>query len=73
MVVRQINVPKSRDRAGGGARRALAKCRGQCYDGASNMLGHRTGVAKRIQDLQPKAYPTHCHGHSLSLSVKVTT
>ena len=37
------------------------------------MLGHRTGVAKRIQDLQPKAYPTHCHGHSLSLSVKHTT
>ena len=37
------------------------------------MLGHRTGVAKRIQDLQPKAYPTHCDGHSLSLSVKVTT
>ena len=51
----------------------LANCRGQCYDGASNMLGHRTGVAKRIQDRQPKAYPTHCHGHSLSLSVKYTT
>ena len=43
----------------------LANCRGQCCDGASNMLGHRTGVAKRIQDLQPKAYPTYCHGHSL--------
>ena len=37
------------------------------------MLGHKTGVAKRIQDLQPKAYPTHYHGHSLSLSVKDTT
>ena len=37
------------------------------------MLGHRTGVAKRIKDLQPKAYPTRCHGHSLSLSVKDTT
>ena len=36
-------------------------------------MGHKTGVAKRIQDLQPKAYPTHCHGHSLSLSVKDTT
>ena len=46
-------------------------CRGQCNDGASNMLGHRTGVVKRIQELQPKAYPTHCHGHSLS--VKDTT
>ena len=50
----------------------LANCRGQCYDGASNMLGHRTGVVKRIEDLQPKAYPTHCHEHSLSLSVKDT-
>ena len=37
------------------------------------MMGHKTGAAKRIQDLQPKAYPTHCHGHSLSLSVKDTT
>ena len=37
------------------------------------MMGHKTGVGKRIQDLQPKAYPTHCHGHSLNLSVKDTT
>ena len=44
---------------------SLAYCRGQCYDGASNMLGHKTGVAKRIQDVQPKAHPT-------SLSVKDT-
>ena len=44
----------------------LVNCRGQCYDGASNIMGHKTGVVKRIQDLQPKAYPTHCHGHSLS-------
>ena len=48
-------------------------CRGQCYDGASNMLGKRSGVAKRIQDIQPKAKPTHCHGHSLSLGVKDAT
>ena len=47
---------------------SLVNCRGQCYDGASNIMGHKTGVAKRIQDLQPKAYPTHCHGHSLSFS-----
>ena len=50
-----------------------AYCRGQCHDRASNLMGHKTGVGKRIQDLQPKAYPTHCHGHSLSLSVKDTT
>ena len=52
---------------------SLVNCRGQCYNGDSNMMGHKTDVAKRIRDLQPKAYPTHCHGHSLSLSVKDTT
>ena len=52
---------------------SLVNCRGQCYDGTSNMMGHKTGAAKRIRDLQPKAYPTHCHGHSISLSVKDTT
>ena len=52
---------------------SLVNCRGQCYDGASNMMGHKTGVAKRIQDLQPKAYPTHSHGHLLSSGAKDTT
>ena len=37
------------------------------------MLGLKSGVAKRICDIQPKAYPTHCHAHSLSLCVKDTT
>ena len=46
---------------------SLVNCKRQCYDGASNIMGHKTDVAKRIQDLQLKAYPTHCHGHSLSL------
>ena len=35
---------------------SLVHCKGRCYDGASNMMGHKTGVAKKIQDLQPKAY-----------------
>ena len=52
---------------------SLQNCRGQCYDGASNMLGKRSGVAKQIQDIQKKAHPTHCHAHSLSLSVKDAT
>lgn len=54
-------------------RLSLSQCRGQCYDGASNMLGKRSGVAKKILECQPKAHPTHCHGHSLSLSVKDAT
>ena len=47
--------------------------RGQCYDSANNMIGKKSGVAKRIQDKQPKAHVTHCHCHSLSLGVKDTT
>ena len=52
---------------------SLTNCRGQCYDGASNVLGKRSGVAKQIQECQPKAHITHCHGHCLSLSVKDPT
>ena len=52
---------------------SLSQCRGQCYDEASNMLGKRSGVAKQILEIQPKALPTHCHGHSLSLGVKDAT
>ena len=52
---------------------SLDNCRGQCYDGASNMLGKKSGVAKQILDIQPKAFATHCHCHLLSLSVKETT
>ena len=51
----------------------LDLCRGQCYDGASNMLGKTSGVAAQIKQLQPKAEVTHCHAHSLSLSVKDAT
>lgn len=51
----------------------ISKLRGQTYDGAGNMMGKKSGVAKRIKDLQPKALETHCHGHSLNLSVKDVT
>ena len=51
---------------------SLSNCRGQCYDGVSNMLGKKSGFAKRISELQPKAFVTHCHGRSLSLSVRDT-
>ncbi|CAB4016715.1 zinc finger MYM-type 1-like [Paramuricea clavata] len=48
---------------------SLSQCRGQCYDGASNMLGKKSGVAKQTG----VALPTHCHSHSLSLGVKDAT
>ena len=38
----------------------LALCRGQAYDGASNMQGRRTGVATRVCREQPAAVPVHC-------------
>ena len=52
---------------------SLDNCKGQCYEGASNMLGKKSGVAKQIRDIQPKAFATHCYCHSLSLSVKEAT
>jgi len=51
----------------------ISNLRGQTYDGASNMLGKKRGVATQIKLIQPKAVDNHCHGHSLSLSVKDTT
>ena len=40
-------------------------CRGQCYDGANNMVGSKSGVATQIQKREPRAILTHCYGHSL--------
>ena len=36
---------------------SLDQSRGQCYDGASNILGKKFGVAKQISDIQPKRKP----------------
>ena len=47
--------------------------RGQTYDGASNMLGKKSGVAAQLKSIQPEAKETNCHGHSLNLSVKDVT
>lgn len=46
----------------------LSNCRGQCFDGASNMSGRITGLQKRITDVQPKALYVHCMNHSLNLA-----
>ena len=52
---------------------SLDLCRGQIYDGASNMVGKKSGAATQISKIQPKALLTHCYGHSLSLAVKDLT
>ena len=46
----------------------LSRCRGQCYDGESNMSGPRSGFAKQICDEEPHALYLHCHGHALNLA-----
>ena len=39
----------------------FTKLRGQCYDGAACMAGHKQGVAKQICDEEPRALYTHCY------------
>ena len=46
----------------------ISKVRGQCYDGASNMSGIKSGVAKQILDEEKRAIFTHCYGHALNLA-----
>ena len=50
----------------------ISRCRGQIYDRASNMIGKKSGVTPEIINLEPKALATHCHCHSLNLSIKST-
>lgn len=52
---------------------SLANCRGQAYDGASNMAGHLNGVAARILKEAPKAHYVHCLAHSLNLCLQDCT
>ena len=47
---------------------SLARARGQCYDGAANMSGGKSGVAKQLSDKEPRAVFTHCYGHALNLA-----
>ena len=54
-------------------RLSLQLCRGQCFDGASNMLGKKSGVAIQIYKEQLKTHYIHCHFHSLHLSIKDVT
>lgn len=46
---------------------ALANCRAQCYDNASVMAGHKSGVQKRILEKNPLALFVNCDNHSLNL------
>ena len=48
-------------------------CRGQSYDGASNMSGGYSGVSALILNHQPKAMYVHCNAHCLDLAVHDVT
>ena len=50
----------------------LAQCRGQGYDGASNMMGHLRGVATQIQAEEAAAISVHCLAHCLNLCLQDT-
>ena len=50
----------------------LDNCRGQCYDGAGNTKGCRSGVATQIMRDEPRAIYTHCYGHALNLACQDT-
>ena len=42
----------------------------QCYDRAFNMVGAKTGVATRINEIESHAHLAHCHGHAFHLTLK---
>ena len=45
----------------------IRNCRGQAYDGASNMQENIKGVATRVQEMEPSAIHVHCLAHCLNL------
>ena len=47
----------------------LQNLRGQCYDGASNMAGARSGCSAIIKEKVPVAVYHHCAAHRLNLAV----
>lgn len=47
----------------------ITKIRAQCYDGAANMAGKRSGVQARIRQIVPLAYYVHCKAHCLNLAL----
>ncbi|XP_050517882.1 52 kDa repressor of the inhibitor of the protein kinase-like [Diabrotica virgifera virgifera] len=47
----------------------IADCRGQAYDGGSNMSGKFQGAQARIRKIQPLAMYSHCASHRLNLVI----
>ena len=51
----------------------IVQCRGQAFDGASNMSGANNGVQALIKEENSKALYVHCLAHSLNLCLKDVT
>jgi hypothetical protein len=51
----------------------INNCRGQSYDGASNMAGIYGGVSALILKQQSKAVYVHCNAHCLDLAIQDLT
>ena len=51
----------------------ISQCRGQAFDGASNMSGIRNGVQALVKEEQSRALYVHCLAHSLNLCVQDIT
>ena len=46
----------------------IQDCRGQAFDNAAIMAGHRSGIQKRIADTNPRAVFVPCTNHTLNLA-----
>ena len=49
-----------------------SQCRGQCYGGATNMSGIRSGVSTHIIKEDKRTVYTHCYVHALNLAIGET-
>ena len=48
----------------------LSLCRGQAFDGSSNMQGKRNGLVTKIKNEVPAALSVHCFTHCLNLCLQ---
>lgn len=48
----------------------IGQCRGQAYNGASNMSGHLHGVSARLQQCEETAVFVHCLAHCTNLALQ---
>lgn len=49
---------------------SLSQCRGQAFDGASNMSGINNGVQALVKKVESRALYVHCLAHNLNLCVQ---